>query len=162
MPRPTHLSTLAGSAAKVKLWCSADPRCVVWISLRVRVTGSSSDRLVDRISDHAAKSHWRKSWPIRQNKTRKPRAPTGCGRDTRPATPPARYPGEHRAFSMLAYVWRTTRDAGTGAALVGFSIMGSAIVEGGWWSPSRTAHAFGWGGLLLVRPYQCSAIITND
>jgi|ERR1700737_3179785 len=24
--------------------------------------------------------------------------------------------GEHRAFSMLAYVWRRTRDAGTGAA----------------------------------------------
>jgi hypothetical protein len=25
--------------------------------------------------------------------------------------------GEHRAFSMLAYVWRRTRDAETGAAL---------------------------------------------
>jgi hypothetical protein len=26
-------------------------------------------------------------------------------------------PGEHRAFSMLAYVWRRTRDAETGAAI---------------------------------------------
>jgi hypothetical protein len=28
------------------------------------------------------------------------------------------FSGEHRAFSMLAYVWRRTRDAGTGAACI--------------------------------------------